>query len=202
MSDEKNRRWAYDEPNTDQKRQTWADERGWTQDWANDPMQTRAGAAQEMYAARAEEARAAKAAFQNALNAITAFLAKSKTPSRASPRLRGLLNAFPQKDDTLLLPPVKWGADYFPGVKNDTQDILPPVKWGSDEVKYGHDPLGAKGSLSYYNPYSLPPLPLTNYGGGGGGGGNYGYGSDYNGIDYSKTPYAWMSKLMNWNVNR
>jgi hypothetical protein len=53
--------------------------------------------------------------------------------------------------------------------------------------------------------YLFPDVLPTDAGATGGGGGyapGYGYGGGGGGYDYSKAPYAWMSKLLNWNANR
>jgi hypothetical protein len=61
----------------------------------------------------------------------------------------------------------------YGGVKNDTQDIL-PLK-----------PLPLNDQYNYA-PYQYPAYPAYSYGGGGSG----------------NQAYAWMSKLLNWNVNK
>jgi hypothetical protein len=82
----------------------------------------------------------------------------------------------------------------LPGVKNDTQDILPP-----GELPASNWNNGGGGYYTYpnYPGYSYPGYGDTGY--------------TYPDYSYPDSPtygpnataaYAWMSKLLNWNVNR
>lgn len=86
--------------------------------------------------------------------------------------------------------------------------LLAPELQFLDKSKLTDDAATQKFAQSYTDAYAnmlfqdnpLPEPGAVNYGGYTGGGG-YGYGGG-GGADYSKAPYAWMSKLLNWNVNK
>jgi hypothetical protein len=87
-----------------------------------------------------------------------------------------------------------WAVSPFP--KN-----MPRAEQRGNELKSSAD-IRAPKLAEYLYPDSLPAdAGPGDAGGGGGYAPGYGYGGG-GGYDYSKSPYAWMAKLMNWNVNR